>query len=386
MLRLTEMSRLIKKRVIASKLLDATKCNNKKLEYIIRAYLKPVPVIEGERGIGKTELLRQWGSLFGAGYSEFDASHLTDKFDIIGVPLESGPRFGFLSKFINFNAPKFIFIDEITKGDKAVRGMLNSLVTSKEIELDRDIKIDLSNRIIIGAQNPVDDRYELSSDVEDLSFQSRMLVYKIQSEGYDYGVWQASNPIEFFKDKYDICLSINVESYITEKNLEKAEKDFQFFLNWISKKTFNFLDNRQMDFLMSAIYLFFLGIEKNISLLYKELEPLFKDNLSLLQDIISFIKGFEGVSWKNIELLIEKGLTTDQVNILIGKIGIELKKEEIKDILKLIEKNKEKITKSTNEAIYKNLENALRKELNEFEKEDMKTKIRSKLKGKHKGF
>jgi CRISPR/Cas system CSM-associated protein Csm5 (group 7 of RAMP superfamily) len=79
-------------------------------------------------------------------------------------------------------------------------------------------------------------------------------------------------------------------------------------------------------------------------------------------------------------------LTTDQINILIGKIGIELKKEEIKDILKLIEKNKEKITKSTNEAIYKNLENALIKELNEFEKEDMKTKIRSKLKGKHNGF
>jgi hypothetical protein len=385
MLRLTEMSKLIKKRVVSSKLLDATKDNNK-LEYIIRAYLKLVPVIEGERGIGKTELLRKWGSLFGAGYSEFDASHLTDKFDIIGVPLESGPKFGFLSKFINVNAPKFIFIDEITKGGKAVRGMLNSLVTSKEIELDRDIKIDLSNRIIIGAQNPVDDRYELSSDVEDLSFQSRMLVYKIQSEEYDYGVWQASNPIEFFKDKYDICLSINVESYITEKNLEKAEKDFQFFLNWIKKKTFNFLDNRQMDFLMSAIYLFFLGIEKNISLLYKELQPLFKDNLSLLQDIISFIKGFECVSWNNIELLIEKGLTTDQVNILIGKIGIELKKEEIKDILKLIEKNKEKITKSTNEAIYKNLENALIKELNEFEKEDMKTKIRSKLKGKHNGF
>jgi len=334
---------------------------------VLQDYCKLGIILEGERGIAKTSIIRSMENLFDT-YREFDASHIVDPFTLTGVPLEKGIDYGYLN---NMNGTKLIFIDEVNKSQKSVLSILNSILTNDSYIQMGSQKIDISNRIIVGAQNPSNERYEFSSTIEDESFLSRFVIYPIEADREE-----AKNYFKGIRKKEDLKLD-------DLKNIEvKYPENWGQIVDYIVDRMV-FTDLRRTSYTLGAILLYLNGVEKDINFLYSELEPIFKkdgvvnreDYTPILQEIISFLKELENIDYS---IILEKRyerLNNEVVNILILKAK-DLKNEEIEEILEILKKDKNEIVKHIPENLYKNLINSI---IKEDATKNSKKKIKQKI-------
>jgi len=334
---------------------------------VLQDYCKLGIILEGEKGIAKTSFIRSIAPLFDS-HREWDASHTIDKFDLVGVPLESGLKYGALN---GLRGKKLFFVDEVNKAQKGTLALLNSILTNdKYIEIGTE-RIDISDRIIIGAQNPATDKYEFSTTIEDESFLSRFVTYQIEAD-WDEAIayWEGQNiPAVKLDDIKDIKITYPA--------------DWGKIVRFVADRMKNFSDFRRTGYVLGAILLYLNGVEKDTNFLYNELEPIFKkdgvlnreDYTPILQEIISFLKELENIDYSIIlEKRYEK-LNNEVVNVLILKAK-DLKNEEIEEIIEILKKDKTKILEYIPENLYKNLMNSI---IKEDATKNSKKKIKQKI-------
>jgi len=358
-MKLKDIKRIIVKKYIALK--------NKEKISVLRDYCMLGIILEGEKGIAKTAFVRSIANLFDCS-REMDASHSIDKFDYEGIPLEGGLKYGFLN---GLKGTKLLFIDELNKAQKSSLSILNSIMTNDDHISVGEEKIDISNRIVICAQNPSNDEYEFSSSIEDKSFLSRFIKYSIEPD------WDSFR--NYCKGKKENNLKLDDIQQIEINYPNNWDEICDFVID----RMMAFSDFRRISYLLGSILLYLNGIEKDTNFLYSELAPIFKkdgflnreDYTPILQEIIAFLKEIENIDFNLIKERKYEKLNNETVNILIMK-SKDLKNEEVEEIIQILKEDKNKIIKIIPENLYKNLLNAL---VREDSIKNSKKKIKEKI-------